>query len=85
MVTIRMARAGAKKRSFYNVVVADQRRAPRGRFIERVGFYNPIASGAEEELRLDLERVDHWIARGARPSDSVSSLIDKARRRAAAA
>jgi len=84
MVTIRMARGGSKKRPFYSIVVADQRRAPRGRFIERVGFYNPVASGSAEELRLDLSRVDHWIGQGARPSDSVSTLIKRVRKQAAA-
>ena len=85
MVTIRMARGGSKKRPFYAIVVADQRRAPRGRFIERVGFFNPVASGAAEELRLDLERVDHWIGQGAKPSDSVASLIKRVRKEASAA
>ena len=85
MVTIRMARGGSKKRPFYAIVVADQRRAPRGRFIERVGFFNPVASGSAEELRLDLERVDHWIGQGAKPSDSVASLIKRVRKEASAA
>lgn len=75
MVTIRLARGGAKKRPFYAVVVADQRRAPRGRFIERVGFHNPFAKGAEESTRLDLPRIDHWIAQGAIPTERVQRLI----------
>ncbi len=60
MVTIRLARHGAKKRPFYQVVVTDSRNARNGRFIERVGFFNPIANGAEEETRLDLDRIAHW-------------------------
>ena len=62
MVTIRFARGGSKKRPFYSIVVSDQRRQPRGRFIERVGFYNPMATGQEERLRLDSARVDYWIS-----------------------
>ena len=65
MVTIRLARGGAKKRPFYNIVVADSRNARDGRFIERVGFFNPLARGQEETLRLDLDRVEHWVATGA--------------------
>ena len=79
MVTIRLARGGAKKRPFYTVVVADRRRAPRGRFIERVGYFNPMASASEEKLRLDLERVDYRIGQGAKPSERVSQLIHQAR------
>ena len=65
MVTIRFARGGSKKRPFYSIVVSDQRRQPRGRFIERGGFYNPMATGQEERLRLDSARVDYWISQGA--------------------
>ncbi len=75
MVTIRLARGGAKKRPFFGIMVADQRRSPRGRFIERVGFFNPRAVGGEERLRIDTERVDYWISQGAQPSDRVASLI----------
>ena len=75
MVTIRLARGGAKKRPFYGIMVADQRRSPRGRFIERVGFFNPRAVGGEERLRIDTERVDYWISQGAQPSDRVAKLI----------
>jgi small subunit ribosomal protein S16 len=78
MLTIRLARGGAKKRPFYSIIVADQRRAPNGRSIERVGFYNPIASGAEERLRVDRERVNYWIAKGAKPSDRVADLLKEA-------
>lgn len=75
MVTIRLARGGAKKRPFYGIMVADSRRSPRGRFIERVGFFNPRAVGGEERLRIDTERVEYWISKGAQPSDRVASLI----------
>ena len=75
MVKIRLARGGAKKRPFYSIVVADQRRAPRGRFIERVGFFNPRAQGGEERLRVDRERVQYWISQGAQPSTRVEQLL----------
>ena len=75
MVVIRLARGGAKKRPFYSIVVADQRRAPRGRYIERVGFYNPRATENEETLRVDRERVDYWMNKGAQMSDRVASLV----------
>ena len=75
MVTIRLARGGAKKRPFYGIMVADSRRSPRGRFIERVGFFNPRAVGAEDRLRIDSERVEYWISKGAQPSDRVSALL----------
>lgn len=75
MVTIRLARGGAKRRPFYGIMVADQRRSPRGRFIERVGFFNPRATGGEERLRLDMERVEYWMSQGAKPSDRVTSLL----------
>ncbi len=84
MVTIRLARGGSKKRPFYTIVVADHRRAPRGRFIERIGFYNPVASGDAETLRIDLARVDHWIGHGAKPSETVNRLIESSRAAAAA-
>ena len=75
MVTIRLARGGAKKRPFYGIMVADQRRSPRGRFIERVGFFNPRAVGGEERLRIDTDRIDYWVSKGAQPSDRVASLL----------
>lgn len=75
MVTIRLARGGAKKRPFYGIMVADQRRSPRGRFIERVGFFNPRAVGGEDRLRIDTERVEYWVSKGAQPSDRVASLL----------
>lgn len=78
MVTIRLARGGAKKRPFYHVVVADSRSARDGRYIERVGFFNPVARGQEERLRLDKERIEHWISQGAKTSDRVAKLIKDA-------
>ncbi len=82
MVTIRLSRGGSKKRPFYHVTVADRRVARDGRFIERVGFFNPVARGAEERLRLDLERIDYWIRQGAGLSDRVASLVKEYRKRA---
>ena len=78
MVTIRLARGGAKKRPFYSVVVADRRRALRGRFIERVGTFDPLASQSGERLRLDMERINYWISQGAKPSPRVAALIGQA-------
>lgn len=78
MVTIRMARGGAKRRPFYNIVVTDSRSRRDGRFIERVGFFNPVAKGNEERLRLDRERIEHWISQGAQTSDRVASLLKQA-------
>jgi len=75
MVKIRLTRGGAKKRPFYSIVVADQRRAPRGRFIERLGFFNPRAVGGEERLRIDRERVEYWVSQGAQPSSRVQQLL----------
>ena len=71
MVTIRLARAGAKKRPFYHIVVADSRSPRDGRFIERLGFYNPIAVGAEEKLRVNNDRIESWVSQGAQPSSAV--------------
>lgn len=82
MVTIRLARVGAKKRPFYNIVVADQRHAPRGRFIERLGFFNPMAKANQERLRLDVARAEAWIKQGARPSERVDHLIRQSRQAA---
>jgi len=78
MVTIRLARGGAKKRPFYSIVVADQRRASGGRFIERVGFYDPLARADQEGMRVDMARVQHWLERGAKPSDRVAWLLKQA-------
>jgi small subunit ribosomal protein S16 len=77
MVVIRLARGGAKKRPFYNIVVADSRNRRDGRFIERVGFYNPIATEKEEGLRLLLERISYWQERGAQLSDTVAGLVKR--------
>jgi small subunit ribosomal protein S16 len=82
MVTIRLARGGAKKRPFYSIVVSDQRRQPKGRFIERIGFFNPMATENEEKIRLDTGRVDYWISKGAKPSDRVVSILKHVRREA---
>ena len=78
MVVIRLARGGAKKRPFYNVVVTDSRSRRDGRFIERLGFYNPIAGASEEGLRLAHDRISYWQQRGARLSDTVAMLVKRA-------
>ncbi len=82
MVRIRLARAGAKKRPFYHVVVADVRSSRDGRFIERVGFYDPIGNAGEEALRIDMGRLNHWLSTGAQPSERVASLIKRQRTKA---
>jgi small subunit ribosomal protein S16 len=79
MVSIRLARTGAKKRPFYHVVVTDSRASRDGRFIERVGFYNPIATAQEEKLRIDRERVAYWQSQGAKASDAVVKLLNQDR------
>ena len=75
MVVIRLSRGGAKNRPFYNVVVADSRSRRDGRFIERVGFYNPVASEGNESVRLNQERIDYWTQNGAQLSDTVARLV----------
>jgi small subunit ribosomal protein S16 len=75
MVIIRLARGGAKKRPFFNMVVADSRNARDGKFIERIGFYNPRATGGEEALRVQLDRVTYWKSHGAQLSDTVTRLV----------
>ncbi|MDG6897785.1 30S ribosomal protein S16 [Actinobacillus delphinicola] len=82
MVTIRLSRGGAKKRPFYQIVVADSRCPRDGRFIERVGFFNPLAQGKAERLRVNLERVDAWMEKGATLSDRVANLVKEARKAA---
>lgn len=77
MVVIRLARGGAKKRPFYNVVVADSRNRRDGRFIERVGFYNPLARENQEALRINQERISYWIGNGALLSDAVTKLVKR--------
>ena len=79
MVSIRLSRGGAKKRPFYHIVVTDSRNRRDGRYIERLGYFNPIATGGETELNINLERADYWISQGARPSDRVASLIKRLR------
>jgi small subunit ribosomal protein S16 len=83
MVKIRLSRGGAKKHPFYHIVVSDSRKARDGRSIERVGFFNPVARGQEERLRVDLERVEYWTGVGAQLSDRVKSLVSEARSKAA--
>lgn len=85
MVTIRLARGGAKKRPFYHIIVTDSRNSRDGRFIERLGFYNPVSRGQEVRLRLDQERVQHWVSQGAQVSERVKRLIKDAAKAEAAA
>ncbi len=84
MVTIRLARAGAKKRPFYHIVATDSRNPRDGRYIERLGFFNPIAKGGEEPLRIDLERVDHWVGNGAQMTERAEALIKQYRKQSQA-
>lgn len=83
MVTIRLARAGARNRPFFHIVVADSRSKRDGRYIEQIGFFNPIATGQEQALKIDHERVAYWIGNGATPSERVTQLIKQDRRPAA--
>lgn len=85
MVVIRLARGGAKKRPFYQVIITDSRNARDGRFIERIGFFNPTAQGQAEKLRLDVDRYAHWVAQGAQPSERVAALATQAKKAATAA
>ena len=78
MVKIRLTRGGAKKRPFYHIIVTDSRSARDGRNIERVGFYNPVAAGAEKRVELNVERIQHWIGQGAQMSDKVADLYKAA-------
>ncbi|MBL8279496.1 MAG: 30S ribosomal protein S16 [Pelomonas sp.] len=84
MVVIRLARGGSKKRPFYNIVVANSRQRRDGRFIERVGFYNPVASGAAEKLRVEQDRVSYWVGVGAQLSPTVARLVGEAKTAAVA-
>ncbi len=79
MVVIRLARGGAKRRPFYNIVVSDSRVRRDGRFIERVGFYNPVASGAEQPLRVAFDRIEYWAGHGAQLSPTVARLVQQAK------
>jgi small subunit ribosomal protein S16 len=83
MVTIRLARHGSKKNPFYHITVAEKSAGRDGRFVERLGFYNPVARGSEEELRVNLERVQYWMSVGAQPTDKVKRLVTRARKQAA--
>ncbi len=85
MVTIRLSRGGAKNRPFYHVVVTDSRNSRDGRYIERVGFFNPLAQGKEETLRLDTGRIEYWQSVGAQTSDRVAKLLKDASKAAVAA
>ena len=84
MVVIRLARGGANKRPFYSLVVADSRRAVQGKFIERLGFYDPKAPEGRESLRVDIERVKHWQGQGAQLSPTVTRLVKQFAKKAAA-
>ncbi len=84
MVTIRLARHGSKKNPFYQITVAERSSGRNSRFVERLGFYNPVARGGEEKLRMDVERTDYWISQGAQPSERVSKLLKLARQNVAA-
>jgi small subunit ribosomal protein S16 len=84
MVSIRLSRAGAKKKPFYHLVVTDSRNRRDGRYIERLGYFNPVGREHEENLHVDLERLDYWIGQGAQPSERVRALV-KAHRKAKAA
>jgi small subunit ribosomal protein S16 len=83
MVTIRLTRRGAKNQPFYHVVVTDSRERQGGSSLELVGYFNPVARGKDTRLKLDLERIDHWLALGAQQSDRVRTLVAKHRREAA--
>ncbi len=75
MVSIRLSRGGAKKRPFYHIVVTDSRNRRDGRFVERIGFFNPIANDKQEKLRINMARAQYWISVGAQPSERVAQLI----------
>lgn len=77
MVVIRLARGGSKKRPFYNIIVADSRSRRDGRFIERVGFYNPVANEKQERVRIQADRLNHWIGQGAQLSEAVAKLVNE--------
>jgi len=79
MVTIRLSRGGAKKHPFFHLTVTDSRTSRDGRYIERIGFFNPVARGNEERLRVDLDRVNHWVGQGAQVSERVASLVEEAK------
>ncbi|MCL7462451.1 30S ribosomal protein S16 [Pseudomonas sp. NW5] len=78
MVTIRLARGGSKKRPFYHLTVTNSRSARDGRFVERIGFFNPIAAGSEVRLSVNTERAQYWLSQGAQPSERVAQLLKEA-------
>jgi len=84
MVTIRLTRRGAKNLPFYHVVVTDSRKRQGGAILELVGFFNPVARGKEVRLKLDIDRLDHWVGQGAQLSDRVSALSKEYRKQSAA-
>lgn len=84
MVVIRLARGGAKKRPFYNIIATDRRNRRDGRFIERVGYYNPMAAGADQSLHIALDRLEYWRSNGAAVSATVERLVRQARKAQAA-
>jgi small subunit ribosomal protein S16 len=86
MVTIRLSRGGAKKKPFYQIVVTDSRNRRDGRYLERLGFYNPMVQNeTEESLRIDIDRVDYWVGTGAQLSERVAKLVKTHKEKAAAA
>jgi small subunit ribosomal protein S16 len=80
MVSIRLSRGGAKKRPFYHIVVTDSRNRRDGRFVERLGFFNPLANDKQEKLRLDMARAQYWLGVGAQPSERVAQLIKQVKK-----
>ena len=82
MVTIRLSRGGSKKRPFYHLSVTNSRSARNGRFIERIGFFNPVARGQEERLRIDADRLAHWVGQGAQLSERVEQLVKESKKAA---
>ncbi|MFO7304918.1 MAG: 30S ribosomal protein S16 [Gammaproteobacteria bacterium] len=85
MVTIRLTRRGAKKQPFYHVVVTDSRNRQGGAILEQVGYFNPIPAGKDRALELNVERIDYWLSKGAKPSERVASLVKKYRKQLSAA
>lgn len=85
MVTIRLTRRGAKKQPFYHIVVTDSRMRQGGTTLEQIGYFNPIPTGKQRRLEVDLNRVDYWVSKGAKPSERVAELVKTQRRQAAAA
>ena len=85
MVTIRLTRRGGKKQPFYHLVVTDSRKRQGSTILEQVGFFNPVAKGKERRLELNVDRIEHWIGKGAQPSDRVRHLVKDYRKQPAAA